>query len=169
MALNHGTYIPTREDSRFTTWWYKVTLLEAAAMRRRPWHGRETPTSRPTGGARFPDGRTSSGGQAEASSLIDAVRDAITEVLTPHQRDVLVALTLNDVPVDVLGERRGTTRNALYKTLHDGRPCKLRAGWRGRTRTLPAVRKSTRHASANGQWDKRAREPGLRPKMLISR
>ena len=65
-------------------------------------------------------------GQAEASELIDAIRDAITEVLTPHQRGVLVALTLNDVPIDVLAERRGTTRNALYKTLHDGRR-KLRA------------------------------------------
>ena len=39
---------------------------------------------------------------------------------------MLVALTLNDVPIDVLAERRGTTRNALYKTLHDGRR-KLRA------------------------------------------
>jgi RNA polymerase sigma-70 factor (ECF subfamily) len=115
-----------RGDSRFTTWAYKFALLEAAAaMRRRPWHGRELPLEA-DGWARFPDGRTSPAGQAEASELIDAIRDAITEVLTPHQRGVLVALTLNDVPIDVLAERRGTTRNALYKTLHDGRR-KLRA------------------------------------------
>ena len=38
-----------------------------------------------------------------------------------HQRAVLVALTLNDVPVDVLAERRGTTRGAVYKTLRDAR------------------------------------------------
>ena len=115
-----------RGDSRFTTWAYKFALLEAAAaMRRRPWHGRELPLEA-DGWARFPDGRTSPPGQAEASELINAIRDAITEVLTPHQRDVLVALTLNDVPIDVLAERRGTTRNALYKTLHDGRR-KLRA------------------------------------------
>jgi RNA polymerase sigma-70 factor (ECF subfamily) len=115
-----------RGDSRFTTWAYKFALLEAAAaMRRRPWHGRELPLEA-DGWARFPDARTSPPGQAEASELIDAIRDAITEVLTPHQRDVLVALTLNDVPIDVLAERRGTTRNALYKTLHDGRR-KLRA------------------------------------------
>jgi RNA polymerase sigma-70 factor (ECF subfamily) len=115
-----------RGDSRFTTWAYKFALLEAAAaMRRRPWHGRELPLEA-DGWARFPDGRTSPPGQAEASELIDAIRDAITEVLTPHQRDVLVALTLNDIPIDVLAERRGTTRNALYKTLHDGRR-KLRA------------------------------------------
>jgi RNA polymerase sigma-70 factor (ECF subfamily) len=115
-----------RGDSRFTTWAYKFALLEAAtAMRRRQWRGRELPTEA-DGLARFPDGRTSPAGQAEATELINAIRDAITEVLTPYQRGVLVALTLNDVPIDVLAERRGTTRNALYKALHDGRR-KLRA------------------------------------------
>jgi RNA polymerase sigma-70 factor (ECF subfamily) len=115
-----------RGDSRFTTWAYKFALLEAAAaMRRRPWQERELPLEA-DGWARFPDGGMSPAGQAEASELIDATRDAIAEVLTPHQRGVLVALTLNDVPIDVLAERRGTTRNALYKTLHDGRR-KLRA------------------------------------------
>jgi RNA polymerase sigma-70 factor (ECF subfamily) len=34
---------------------------------------------------------------------------------------VLVALALNEVPIDVLAERLGTTRGALYKTLHDAR------------------------------------------------
>jgi RNA polymerase sigma-70 factor, ECF subfamily len=39
---------------------------------------------------------------------------------------VLVAVTLNGVPIDVLAERLNTTRGALYKTLHDARR-KLRA------------------------------------------
>lgn len=34
---------------------------------------------------------------------------------------VLVAITLDGVPVDVLAERLHTTRGALYKTLHDAR------------------------------------------------
>jgi RNA polymerase sigma-70 factor, ECF subfamily len=34
---------------------------------------------------------------------------------------VLVALALNEVPIDVLADRLGTTRGALYKTLHDAR------------------------------------------------
>ncbi len=115
-----------RGESRFTTWAYKFALLEAAAaMRKRPWQSRELPLEA-AGWARLPDARTSPAAHAEASELIDAIRDAIAEVLTPHQRGVLVALTLNDVPIDVLAERRGTTRNALYKTLHDGRR-KLRA------------------------------------------
>ena len=41
--------------------------------------------------------------------------------LTPHQRRVFVALALNEVPIDVLSERLGTSRGALYKTLHDAR------------------------------------------------
>jgi RNA polymerase sigma-70 factor, ECF subfamily len=112
-----------RGDSRFTTWAYKFALLEAAVkLRRRPWHGRELPLEA-DGWAEVLDdrGASSPSGQAEASELIHAVRDAIAEVLTAHQRAVLVAITLNDVPIDVLAERRNTTRGALYKTLHDAR------------------------------------------------
>ena len=49
------------------------------------------------------------------------LQKAIAEVLSPHQREVLVALALNGVPIDVLAERLGTNRGALYKTLHDAR------------------------------------------------
>ena len=115
-----------RGDSRFTTWAYKFALLEAAArMRRRSWHGRELPLEA-DGWARLSDERIESpADHAETSELIDAVCDGIG-ALTPHQRSVLIALTLNDVPIDVLAERRHTTRGALYKTLHDARR-KLRA------------------------------------------
>jgi RNA polymerase sigma-70 factor, ECF subfamily len=111
-----------RGDSRFTTWAHKFALLEAGVkVRKRPWHGREIPLE-VDGWSQLRDHeRASPAGQAEASELIHAVRDAIAEVLTPHQRDVLVAITLNDVPIDVLAERQGTTRGALYKTLHDAR------------------------------------------------
>ena len=116
-----------RGDSRFTTWAYKFALLEAAVkIRRRAWHGREVPLEPDGWGDLLDDRHVSPDDQAEASELIRAVRDAIAEVLTPHQRAVLVAITLNDVPIDVLAERRGTTRGALYKTLHDARR-KLRA------------------------------------------
>ena len=54
------------------------------------------------------------------------LQTAINEVLTPHQRHVLVALAVNGVPIDVLADRLDSTRGALYKTLHDARR-KLRA------------------------------------------
>ena len=116
-----------RGDSRFTTWAHKFGLLEAAVqVRRRAWHGREIPLEADGWAQLADDQRPSPDGHAEVSELIDAVRDAIAEALTSHQRAVLVAVTLNDVPIDVLAERRGTTRGAIYKTLHDARR-KLRA------------------------------------------
>jgi RNA polymerase sigma-70 factor (ECF subfamily) len=115
-----------RGDSRFTTWAYKFALLEAGVkVRTRAWHGREVPLEA-DGWARLPDRGASPSRDAETTELIGAVRAAIAEALTPHQRTVLVAITLNDVPIDVLAERMTTTRGALYKTLHDARQ-KLRA------------------------------------------
>ena len=115
-----------RGDSRFTTWAYKFALLEAGVkVRRRAWQGREVPLES-DGWARLPDRHQQPDGEAETAELLGAVRDAIADALTPHQRAVLVAITLNDVPIDVLAERLTTTRGALYKTLHDARR-KLRA------------------------------------------
>jgi hypothetical protein len=45
--------------------------------------------------------------------LLSTLHSAIAEVLTPHQRRVLVALALNGVPIHVLAERLATTRGAL--------------------------------------------------------
>jgi RNA polymerase sigma-70 factor (ECF subfamily) len=110
-----------RGESRFTTWAYKFALLEAAVrVRRRSWHEREVPLEA-DGWARLADRRIAPDLDAESAELIAAVCDGIAEALTPRQRTVLVALTLNDVPIDVLAERLGTTRGALYKTLHDAR------------------------------------------------
>jgi RNA polymerase sigma-70 factor, ECF subfamily len=110
-----------RGNSRFTTWAFKFALLEAAVkMRRRPWQGRELPLE-PERWPHFADGRASPQRDAEQTELLDAVRQAIDEELTYHQREVLVAVALNGVPIDVLAERLGTTRGALYKTIHDAR------------------------------------------------
>jgi RNA polymerase sigma-70 factor, ECF subfamily len=115
-----------RGASRFTTWAYKFALLEAGVrLRRRAWQGREVvlePESWPS----FEDEGASIDRRHEATELLDALRRAVREELTPHQRDVFTALALNEVPIDVLSERMGTTRGALYKTLHDARR-KLRA------------------------------------------
>jgi RNA polymerase sigma-70 factor, ECF subfamily len=110
-----------RGESRFTTWVYKFALLEAAVkLRRRAWQGREVPLE-PETWSLFGNDALEPDEQAEQSELLRAVQTGIEEVLTPHQRRVLVALALNGVPIDVLAERLGTTRGALYKTLHDAR------------------------------------------------
>jgi RNA polymerase sigma-70 factor (ECF subfamily) len=115
-----------RGESRFTTWAYKFALLEAAVkLRRRAWQGREVPLE-PEAWALFSTAGPTPHQDAERGQLFDVLQKAIRETLTPHQREVLVALALNGVPIDVLAERLGSTRGALYKTLHDARR-KLRA------------------------------------------
>jgi RNA polymerase sigma-70 factor, ECF subfamily len=110
-----------RGASRFTTWVYKFALLEAAVkLRKRAWQGREIPLEPETW-----DLFASSGLQpdmaAEEHELLRTLQQAIGEVLTSHQRRVLLALAVDGVPIDVLADRLETTRGALYKTLHDAR------------------------------------------------
>jgi RNA polymerase sigma-70 factor (ECF subfamily) len=110
-----------RGESRFTTWAYKFALLEAGVkMRRRAWQGREVPLE-DEAWATLADAGATVAPQAESRELIGALRDEIERSLTAHQRKVLVAVALNEVPIDVLAERLGSTRGALYKTLHDAR------------------------------------------------
>ncbi len=110
-----------RGESRFTTWVYKFALLETAVkLRKRAWQGREVPLEPDTWDL-FASVGLAPDEQVEQSELLSTLQTAIGEVLSPHQRRVLVALTLNGVPIDVLADRLDTTRGALYKTLHDAR------------------------------------------------
>jgi RNA polymerase sigma-70 factor (ECF subfamily) len=110
-----------RGASRFTTWAYKFALLEAAVkLRRRSWQGREVPLE-PESWTFLSSGELQPDEELEQRELLATVQRAVAELLSPHQRTVLVALALNGVPIDVLAERLGTSRGALYKTLHDAR------------------------------------------------
>lgn len=111
--------LPTFEGrSRFTTWAYKFAILQVAVeVRRFAWRDRDIELhdqleeTRDAGPEQY----------AEASDLSRAMSRAIEHALTAHQRRILLALIVDEVPIDVLAERLGSTRNALYKTLHDAR------------------------------------------------
>ena len=119
-----------RGASRFTTWAYKFVLLETAVrLRRRAWEGREV-VLEPERWPAIADPAASPHELAVARERLAMLQRGVEEVLTPHQREVFAALALNGVPIDVLAERRNTTRGALYKTLHDARR-KLRAHLEG--------------------------------------
>src|SRR5262245_33572523 len=110
-----------RGESRFTTWAYKFALLEAGVkVRRRAWQGREVPLE-DEAWAVLADARRGVAHETETRDLLAALGEEIEHSLSDHQRAVLVAVTLNDVPIDVLAERLGSNRGALYKTLHDAR------------------------------------------------
>jgi RNA polymerase sigma-70 factor (ECF subfamily) len=109
-----------RGESRFTTWAWKFAFYEACvAVRRQRWVGREVPVEEDGWEALSWIGGPEAA--LEKRELLEALRDAIEHELTPHQRRVFVALALNEVPIDVLAQRLGTSRGALYKTLHDAR------------------------------------------------
>jgi RNA polymerase sigma-70 factor, ECF subfamily len=127
-----------RGASRFTTWAYKFALLEAAvAIRRRAWQGREV-VLRPEDWSLLPAGTASTAHDAETAELLDHLTVAVGSELTAHQREVLIALAVDGVPIDVLAERLSTTRGALYKTLHDARR-KLRTRLTAQGLLEPAV------------------------------
>jgi RNA polymerase sigma-70 factor (ECF subfamily) len=111
-----------RGESRFETWAYKFALLEAAVkVRRRAWRGREVTLDSDaweTFAAPQDD--------FEQAELLACVREGIKTALTPRQRQVLVAVVIDGVPIDVLADALDSNRNALYKTIHDAR-ARLRA------------------------------------------
>ena len=110
-----------RGDSRFTTWAYKFALFEAGVkVRRRAWQDREVQLE-PESWALIAHADSTPQQDAETSELLNGLQQAIRDDLSPHQRRVLVAVTIDDVPIDVLAERLDTTRGALYKTIHDAR------------------------------------------------
>ena len=104
--------------SRFTTWAYKFAILQAAnEVRRHAWSVREVELRDDAPDSRIPGPEAI----AEARDLAQAVRLAMQVALTGYQRRIAIALLVDEVPIDVLADRLGTTRGALYKTLHVAR------------------------------------------------
>src|SRR6201995_591438 len=116
-----------RGESKFTTWAYKFVMFEVSAKVGRHF-GRTPPVALTTEDwDRLPDrfgfGRA---GESERGDFVRAVRRAVQEDLTEHQRQIFVTLVLDGVPLDALAEKLGSSRNAIYKTMFDARR-KLRA------------------------------------------
>jgi RNA polymerase sigma-70 factor (ECF subfamily) len=116
-----------RGESRFTTWAYKFVVFEfSTKVGRHIW--RDPPVALDAEDwERLPDRfGFEPGRQAEWQGLIDALRRAIEEELSPQQRRLFVAIVLNGIPLDALVVELGSNRNAIYKSLFDARR-KLRA------------------------------------------
>jgi RNA polymerase sigma-70 factor, ECF subfamily len=116
-----------RGQSRFTTWAYKFVIFEVSAkIGRHFWRHPSRPLDAESWD-RLPDRFGFDPVQeSEWRDLLAALRRAVDTELTPRQREVFVAVTLNDVPPDALAIELGSNRNALYKMMFDARR-KLRA------------------------------------------
>jgi len=117
-----------RGESRFTTWATKVAIRLAISDLRRSRYkdfsldeltadGDLLPISTKLATSASPTPEK----VAERDDVLEKIDLALKEALTERQYQALVAVALKGIPMDVLAERMGTNRNALYKLIHDAR------------------------------------------------
>ena len=116
-----------RGESRFTTWACKFAIFEVSTKIGRHFWQRTTVAMDSGDWDRIPDRfGLDPARAAEWGDVVAALRRAVNDELTEHQRRIFVAIVLNGVPLDALVAELGSNRNAIYKTLFDARR-KLRA------------------------------------------
>jgi RNA polymerase sigma-70 factor (ECF subfamily) len=128
-----------RGDSKFTTWAYKFAInMAMVAARRERWKGvslDELASSDEGYFSKLILEDKSAGAAPEQSAVQTEVGDILREVieheLTEKQRQVLILMVFNEVPMDEVVRHLGTNRNAVYKLLHDARR-KLKIGLQAR-------------------------------------
>jgi RNA polymerase sigma-70 factor, ECF subfamily len=107
--------------SRFSTWAYKFAVFEVSGkVARHAWR-RQPPSTDELSWERVPDRLSPRpGDRLEQREQLEALSAAIG-TLTERQREVFVAIALNDVPIDILAIQLASNRNAIYKNLFDAR------------------------------------------------
>lgn len=116
-----------RGDSRFTTWACKFVIFEVSGkIGRHFWRNPAVPLESGDWD-RLPDRfGLDPARESEWRDMVQALRRAVEEELTEHQRRVFTAIVVDGVPLDALAVKLRSNRNALYKTVFDARR-KLRA------------------------------------------
>lgn len=111
-----------RGACRFTTWAYRIVInLVADEARRRAWRHQRL-TDQPEDVSRWPAAPHSRPEAiAEQRAVWEAVTQCIQQDLTPLQRRVLVGRLVEDKPLIVLADELATSKDAIYKVLHDAR------------------------------------------------
>src|ERR671911_1684774 len=114
-----------RGESRFTTWAQKIAMNVALTeLRRRRWRDVSLQDLFARRGAadRGPaDTQLTTERLALQNTVLGELRRMIDEVLTDRQREAMVAVILEEMPISEVARRMGTNQNALYKLLHDAR------------------------------------------------
>jgi RNA polymerase sigma-70 factor (ECF subfamily) len=114
-----------RGESRFTTWAHKIAINVALTeLKRRRW--RDVSLQELFAGRGAADrGPAETQPTPEQLALQDTVlqelRRMVDEELTDRQKEAVVAVLLEEMPISEVARRMGTTQNALYKVLYDAR------------------------------------------------
>ena len=114
--------------SQFTTWVYKIAIrIALSELRLKKWkevsldgleEGNE-PDEMPS--EKFASSDPNPEAALERKDALAMVKRIIDEELTPRQRAVMMAVNVQGVPLDVVAQRTGSNRNAIYKMMHDAR------------------------------------------------
>ena len=118
-----------RGDSQFTTWATRIAVRVAISDLRRARYKDYSLDDLTADGDLLPVASTALMGDmpvgpersAERSEVFERVNAALQDALTERQYQALMAVAVNGVPLEIVAERMGTNRNALYKLLHDAR------------------------------------------------
>lgn len=113
--------------SQFTTWAHKIAIrIALSELRRKRWRDSSLDELVDNEDAPAPESllEDSSAGpetSIEREDMLTRVRRIIAEELTDRQREALLLLSVQDMPMDEAARKLKTNRNALYKLLHDAR------------------------------------------------
>jgi RNA polymerase sigma-70 factor (ECF subfamily) len=116
-----------RGESKFTTWAQKVAVRVAfTEMRRLRWKDTSLEDLFPENGGDFTplvlsDPSPDPEKRAVQNQLLEIIDGILKEDLTDRQRQGLLAVLQGGMPLEEVAQRMDTTRNALYKLLHDAR------------------------------------------------
>jgi RNA polymerase sigma-70 factor (ECF subfamily) len=114
-----------RGESRFTTWAKKIAMNVALTeLKRRRWRDvslQDLLDRRTATGRGLADPQLTPEEVAFQNIVLAKLRGAIDEELTDRQREAVVAVILEGMPISEVARRMGTNQNALYKLLHDAR------------------------------------------------
>jgi RNA polymerase sigma-70 factor (ECF subfamily) len=113
--------------SQFTTWAHKIAIrIALSELRRKRWRDSSLDElvddeESPAPESLLEDSSASPETSVERADMMKRVRRIIAEELTDRQREALLLLSVQDMPMDEAAKKLKTNRNALYKLLHDAR------------------------------------------------
>ncbi len=113
--------------SMFTTWVHKIAVrIALTELRRKRWQDASLDElvdneESPAPPRLMADKQANPEESAERADMLARIGRILDQELTPKQRQALVLLSIQDVPLEEAARRMRTNRNALYKLLHDAR------------------------------------------------
>ena len=113
--------------SQFTTWVYKIAVhIALTELRRERWKdfSLDEMTEKPDRAADpgfMQAGEPGPESATEQRDTLHQLQRILSEELTEKQRQALMAVGMQGVPLEEVARRMDTNRNALYKLMHDAR------------------------------------------------